>query len=487
MKDNEYISIVKAETVEYPKAEDCFIPDKDYPENPFIHRGTNPKNRVYNAVREALHTLKMDEAHYGTKEWNPFKDVINPGETVLVKPNLVMHRNKSEAGTDCLYTQSAVVAPVIDYIYIALKGFGKIIIGDAPMQECDFKVLLEQSGYASLVSFYKNQGLDIEIVDFRELKSESKNGLYIQKINTEAKGRIIDLKDSSEFHVCDSEMIKKMRITNYDPRVLNTHHTDDVHEYYVSDDVLSADVIINMSKPKTHRKAGATISLKNMIGINLRKEFLPHHTMGAKGDGGDEYNTRSTVHKFRSYIDDEINELCANKHYTVARLLKFPRRACSLILKLMGHNYSEGSWYGNHTISKTISDINKIVYYADKQGIMRDTLQRKVFIVADMIVSGEKEGPLFPSSKPVGIIAAGYNPILFDETIATLMGFDYNKIPAIVTARGISGKYKLTNNKKACILSNDENLSNICLEDFPQYERLDFIPTSGWKGHIELK
>ena len=36
MKDNEYISIIKAETVEYPKAEDCFIPDKDYPENPFI-------------------------------------------------------------------------------------------------------------------------------------------------------------------------------------------------------------------------------------------------------------------------------------------------------------------------------------------------------------------------------------------------------------------------------------------------------------------
>ena len=67
------------------------------------------------------------------------------------------------------------------------------------------------------------------------------------------------------------------------------------------------------------------------------------------------------------------------------------------------------------------------------------------------------------------------------------MGFDYNKIPAIVTARGISGKYKLTTNKKACILSNDENLSNIRLEDLPQYERLDFIHTIGWKGHIELK
>lgn len=484
--NNNYVAIIKTETFEYPDAKQCFCPDEHFPEDPLPHRGINSNNKVYKAVRDALYFMNMDSEHFGTKQWNPFKNIVCPGDTVLIKPNLVMDVNKSGDDTDCLYTQASVVAPIIDYIIIALKGSGKIIIGDAPMQECNFDRLLKESGYWDLVEFYKHNNIDIEITDFRGLKSIVKNGVHIQKIVDDIKGKVIDLKNDSEFSNLESRTLERMRITNYDPSILNKHHTDTNHEYYIAEAVLAADVIINVPKPKTHRKAGATISLKNMIGVNIRKEFLPHHTLGSLKDGGDEYKDKNKIHEFRTFLDDKINSYCYNKKYKMARLLKLPRIFCSLALKLMQHSYSEGSWYGNHTISKTISDINKIIYYADKNGIMQDTQQRRIFIIADMIVSGENEGPLLPTHKDVGIIVAGYNPVLFDETVATLMGFDYKKIPAIINARSISGKYQLIGDEEVTVLSNKKELCDIGLEEFPKAEMLNFIPTDGWKKHIEL-
>ena len=72
-----------------------------------------------------------------------------------------------------------------------------------------------------------------------------------------------------------------MRITNYDYHEVNRHHRGDRHEYCISEACLSADVIINLPKPKTHRKAGYTGALKNMVGINAAKDYLPHHTKGS--------------------------------------------------------------------------------------------------------------------------------------------------------------------------------------------------------------
>ena len=77
----------------------------------------------------------------------------------------------------------------------------------------------------------------------------------------------------SEFSSEDSGTLEKLRITNYDPAILKQHHTENKHEYYISDYLLNADCVINMPKPKSHRKAGVTIALKNLIGINVRKEF----------------------------------------------------------------------------------------------------------------------------------------------------------------------------------------------------------------------
>ena len=172
------VALAVTQCYRYPGKETFFRPDTVYPEYIFGKENLSAsKNEVYAAVRESLHLLGLDEEHYGTKLWNPLKDFVKPGYTVLIKPNMVMDVNPSGEGTDCLYTQPSVVAPVVDYILIALQGRGRIIIGDAPMQECKFDKLVEESGYKSLVEWYKKKGIDIELVDFRELRSDVVNGI----------------------------------------------------------------------------------------------------------------------------------------------------------------------------------------------------------------------------------------------------------------------------------------------------------------------
>lgn len=454
-----------------------------YPSTGIFKKDTG--NHVYNMVCEGFKMMGLDEENYGTDEWNPLKDLIEPGNTVVIKPNWVMDVNPNGLGTECLYTQPSVVAPVIDYVMVALKGRGKIVVGDAPMQECNFDNLMKTSGYDKMLQYYESimpKGISISFVDFRELKSVVKDGIHYSE-TFDDKGVVIDLKDESEFAGESEKFFDNVRITNYDPAILKQHHNATKNEYYVSKDILSADVIINMPKPKTHRKAGVTISLKNLVGINARKEFLPHHTNGAKSEGGDEYLKSSLLKKMADCFLDKQNYYSQTaKEYSKAKLMHKGFGICSNLNYWFGKDkYMEGSWYGNDTISRTIVDLNKILMYADKNGIMQSSVQRKYLIVADMIISGEKEGPVEPSPKDVGIVALGDNPVVFDETIATLMGADITRIPTLLHARSCKGKYELCNpNEAAVIISNDERWNGKIANDISPSDKLYYIPTSGW-------
>ncbi len=487
MKKNERVSVIKTDCFCYPCGVENFRPSVQYPEytGALSERG----NRIYDGVREALYFLGLDADHFGTPAWNPLEEFIKPGMCVLIKPNLVMDTNAHpEGGTDCLYTQPSVVAPMIDYVLLALKGKGKIVIGDAPMQRCDFDNLVETSGYQELVEDYRARGIDIALVDMRGSSCQIENGVHISQAKKNANGTVIDLGEHSEFCYVAPEKLKRMRVTNYDPRRLQSHHQAQRHEYEISNYVLEADVIINMPKPKTHRKAGVTISLKNFVGVNVRKEFLPHHTMGASSQGGDEYDRKNAIHMLRSRMWDRICICEAERRYGTLWFYRGLSKVCSILLRLQHNRYSEGSWYGNRTISRTIADINKLVYYARKDGTLQDTSSRTVLIVADMIVSGEKEGPLAPSPKNVGIIAAGLNPVCFDEAIASLMGMDIDKIPTISTVRKIQDQYKLVENGVEPIFaSNDPRFDGKRIQDLQREDLLHFVPTDGWKDHIERK
>ena len=478
------VAISKRDSYIYPEKKTEYRPSTEYPE--YIWKDKlSKKNIVYDQVRETLYLLGYDKQNYGKKNWNPLGEIIKEGDNVLLKPNLVMENNPSGDGVECLYTQASIVAAILDYICIALKGSGKIIVGDAPMQNCDWEKLMDISGYPEMIDFYKKQGIDIKLVDFREISSTIKDAVFHQHINEEAEGIIVHLDKKSVFYDLKLKNYEKMRITNYDPDELKKHHNNDIHEYFVSKYVLDADVIINVPKPKTHRKAGFTAALKNFVGANVRKEYLPHHTFGSVEEGGDEYLKNNIIHSFQSKLLDKKNNASANNKFYKAKLYRY-------IIALIGrlrtdkNGYIEGSWYGNNTISKTIADLNRIVKYSDKYGIMQDKIQRRVFSVGDMIISGEKEGPVCPSAKNVGIIIAGEDIVCFDEVVCRLMGFDSNKIPTLKEARNIKSYPITEKNSKAYIYSNVKEFNEKYVDDILVDDTYSYEPTSGWKDHIEL-
>lgn len=484
--NNKNIVVIKSDKYLYCK-ESPFRPSTKYPEYPWTEL-SKVNNNVYEMVRQGFYFSGYDKANWGKPCWNPLSKFINPGNTVLIKPNMVMDENHIiENGTDCLYTNPSVVAAVVDYVYIALKGEGKIIIGDAPMQECDFNKLVQTSGYDRLIEYYRSKFLKsdvlIELQDFRGLISKRVDGIN-HSHEVQIDSIIVDLSDNSEFYGETKETYENLRITNYDPNLLKTHHNTLHNEYCINKSVLSADVIINMPKPKTHRKAGITISMKNLIGINCRKEYLPHHTNGAKCDGGDEYLYKSVYKRALSSFLDKKNYLMQTKnHYKTVWLLNkifgVILRICSPFSK---DKFQEGNWYGNDTISKTIIDLNKILFYADKSGYMSDKIQRKYLIVADMIISGEKEGPVAPTPKKVGIIVMGEDPVCFDEAVGTLMGAKIKLINTLKRGRNPKGRFRLTSkDSQPSFISNDEILNGKTLGDLNPDDLLYFIPTSGWK------
>jgi len=476
---------------EYPRTAP-YDPEVSYPEYPFGHieGRKNEKNDVYRMIRELFYYNKMDIENYDSSEWNPLGGDISPGDTVLIKPNLVMHDNPAETDVqkklDCLITHPSVTRCIFDYVYIALKGKGRIVIADAPVQDCRMDILLRQSGYGELLQYlmrFQSDQMRIEFADLRDTRLEREGGRQRQKErkNTKYRGKVVDLKNCSEF--ADLKMEHKFRITNYSAQDTVRHHSKGKNEYCVSEALLQADVVINLPKPKTHRIAGYTAALKNMIGINTRKEYLPHHRKGPKDKLGDEYLGSHRAWKWLNSTGNDIKNWALK--YQINTFSDFMNCVCRLtgkkLDKLEKNRRKFGMWYGNDTIWRTILDVNKIVYFCDKRGHICAARQRKVLHIGDMIVCGDHEGPMRPSYKKVGGILFSDDPVEFDYCVVKLMGFDYMKTPTLLNAMKCSTLIRKADGIRlhSNYIEFDKKVDEI---DF----NFGFKPSIGWQGHIEL-
>lgn len=477
------------EGMAYPVGGAPFRPSTAFPEYPFPPDSCGGNNPVYEGVRELFRVAGLDAGNYGTAKWNPLGEYVLPGERVLVKPNLVMHENPTGNGTDCLYTHPSVIAAVIDYVVIALHGGGHITLADAPMQSCDWGVLVDTSGIGNLVEWYRGQGIDIELKDLRGLKSTPKAGGLTQEIVEGSGGKVVDLSDSSSFNGLSQERIDSLRITNYDPRELARHHTSGKHEYFVSDELLRADVVVNLPKAKTHRKAGVTGALKNMVGVNVRKEYLPHHSNGSVAEGRDEYEKKSISRRFASLMLDRKNESMAMGGLLPLRwaCVLTARLASVLGKRMHGDPYSEGSWWGNDTIWRTVVDLNKIVAHADKCGALRKERQRKMIVVCDMVTIGQGEAPLLPEPGEWHMLAFADDPASHDCAMARLMGTDESLIPTVHNALSYNGPYAFSSDgaAEAVCSSNDPRFNGLLVSELNEDMTYRAIPTAGWSARFE--
>jgi hypothetical protein len=94
----------------------------------------------------------------------------------------------------------------------------------------------------------------------------------------------------------------------------------------------------------------------------------------------------------------------------------------------------EGSWQGNDTIWRTVLDLNHILFYADRDGRLRDTPQRRYLALVDGIIAGEGEGPLASTPRAAGLVVAGRDPVLVDAACVRAMGYSVDAIPMVKRA-----------------------------------------------------
>ncbi len=464
----------------YPAGEQCWSPSERYPEYPYPEFSAG-ENGVYRLVRAGFYALGYDAAHYGRPDWNPLGALIRPGMTVLLKPNWVLHSNDDPShDMDCVVTHPSVIRAVLDYVLIALKGTGRVIVGDAPIQICHFEALHQSMGYDRLWAYYHEKGLSLEIMDFRGLVAHE-TGARHNVLRNDSDGVVVDLGAQSLFADWSGERIARMRVTNYATTLMQEHHSVHKHEYMIHPCVLEADVVLNLAKPKSHRKAGLTACAKNFIGACMRKEDLPHHTAGSKAENGDEYRDKSALHALQSRLLDRKNDsdYAGDKRFPLYRLLYRAVRAVQKLSGAQERDFFEGSWYGNDTIWRTIVDLNRILRYADRTGSLHDEPQRNVLNIADLVVAGEGDGPLKPSPKPLGAIVMSDRIWAADRFICRLAGFSHEAVRYIGQLPD-----RPSGDDSFEVLGSEGARTPFAA--YPFDPACYLRPTPGWQGHIEL-
>jgi uncharacterized protein (DUF362 family) len=380
------------------------------------------------ALRRCCDVLEWSEEGRGA-----FGRVIREGDRVVVKPNLVLHANQGTAGLLPLVTNRAVIASTVREILKAKPR--SVVVGDAPIQLCDWSKLLAETGLGEWAASLMSEPLFGGLKDFRRTICEYVDGVRVAKENMRPADDYVLFNlgvDSLLEPITQYEGI--FRVTSYDPQLLAKTHSPGNHQYLIAKEILEADVVVNLPKLKTHKKAGISCALKNLVGINGNKEYLPHHRVGGSSEGGDCYPGRDRIKRTLERLFDERNR--SDSKFD-AGSIHFVEKQLYRMLRLKGDRTGvEGAWSGNETVARMTIDLNRVLLYGRTDGEIADTLQRRVLNVVDAVVAGQGDGPLANDELPLGMILAGSNQAAVDVIGARLLGYQPARIPTLELAFG---------------------------------------------------
>lgn len=483
-KTNQQVSVVRATQAQYPSTPP-FHPPERFPELAFLPEfAPDPDNVVYTAVRDLL--TRITGAGPST-EWNPLAQLVYPGDTVVLKPNFIKEHHETKPDEwEQVITHGSVIRAVCDYVLLALNGKGRIIICDAPQTDSSFKKICDTTGLYAMRKWYASWSpVKIELLDLRKEEWEAKDDVIIRRTHLEGDPQeyvAVNLGLHSEF----AGITPKHGFygADYETDVTARHHHDDIHEYLLSGTVMNADVVINLPKLKTHKKTGITCSIKNLVGINGDKNWLPHYILGCPGDGGDQFPEGT----LKTHAERVIMTWCKRQLYRAPAWINHVFRPVKKIGKLIfGDTHTiirSGNWHGNDTTWRMAVDLNKCFFYW-KNGILDETNTRRYLAIVDGIVAGEGEGPLAPDAVPCGILAGGCNPVAVDTACAWLMGFDCSKL-RILTGSFDSENLPLADFILSTITVDSNNPAwKGKLTELDQQTAFTFTPHFGWTGTIE--
>jgi uncharacterized protein (DUF362 family) len=433
------------------------------------------RERVREQVYAALSALDLE------------KDFVAPGSKAVLKPNWVKEHDERHPGPnqwEHVVTHPFVIEAAAEWTAERMGGSGQVVICDAPQTDSSLQTLREYCQLdASLDRLRRTHpGVRFELLDLRPEEWHAVDGVVVSRraLPGDSLGNThVRLDGASEF----VEYAGQGRLygASYNMAETNERHAGSRHEYLLCRTPMDADLFLNLPKLKTHKKVGITCALKNLVGINANKNWLPHHTEGTPEDGGDQFPRATAKAKLENRWMG-----------TAKRLLKDSPALSRLFvpLKKLGRLYfgdtqevvRSGNWHGNDTCWRMVLDLNKCLFYFDGEG-RRRTRPVRYLAVVDGIIGGQGNGPMAPDPYPAGVVLAGTHPAAVDAVGATLMGFDWTKIRLLEHAFAMqelnftpfgAGAIRVSSNKAAWNGSLDQ------IEDV-----FSFRPHFGWTGAIE--
>jgi uncharacterized protein (DUF362 family) len=464
-----------------------YHPPVAYPECPIVPV-LDASNRVYHAMREALHLYGLDAAHWGEASWNPLGELVQPGDTVLLKPNMIAHAHRYNDDWDYVITHGSVLRAMVDYVYIALQGQGTIIIADAPQPDSHMDRIKQRLGIEALQDlFWRQKRFDLVFLDLRDEFWIEKDGIYTDRVSLrgDPHGNVrVNLGQDSSFAEVDA-LHRRYYGAFYDIDATNDHHSGGLHEYMISRTALEADVFISLPKMKTHKKVGVTLNLKGLVGINGDKNWLPHYAIGAPGDNGDQFPHQTMSHRLENTLVIKAKHLLLKQNPLLKLAARKLKRVGYALLGDTEEVVRSGNWHGNDTCWRMTLDLNRILLYANPNGTFRSTPKRYLSVV-DGIVGMEGNGPVAGTPKSSGFLVVGCNPLATDLVCTTLMGFDYRKLPMLCRAFD-PHRYPLAafTPQEIAVLSNHPAYAGPFSALTPEPSQR-FAPHFGWAGKMEL-
>lgn len=389
------------------------------------------------------------------------------GKKILLKPNWVRH-NIAANDKICLCTHENFIKACLEVI-LPLKPLS-ITIGDAPIQGCNWGKLLSNDFIDSVGNYSKQHNIPIKIKDFRRVIFNPGLNDLKSEMNSLDDYIIFDLKERSYLEPITHKTKNTFRVTQYNPDRFTESHKPGMHKYCITKELFEADVIISLPKVKTHQKAGITAALKNIVGMNGDKDFLPHHRIGGTKMGGDAYPGKSLLRHWAEISYDHANRNKGNWQY------KFFTRLGSLIwiFSFPGKTHQHGAaWYGNDTTWRMVMDLNLIIKFGLPDGSLADSPQRVLYSLCDGIIGGHGDGPLHPEPLNLGMVSFTNDSAWNDLSLGTLMNMQISKISLLAAAKDFS-------KDKNVVLKYNNNI--VELEDFKKYA-VDAKMPPGWTDY----
>jgi uncharacterized protein (DUF362 family) len=337
-----------------------FDPDTAYPESPYQADELGPNNGCYQLVREALRLFSP--LGYGTAAWNPLGTVIRPGDRVLIKPNLV----DDSAWQQGQITHPAFLRPILDYAVKACGPGGQVILGEGPWAAGVFDRVVANTGIRAMVEhLVQAHGAPIVLLDLNKASRETTP--------------LVDLGAASALSLADRTWL------DAHSQPMKPGGDPGVGRYRIAPAVLQANVVISVPKIKVHCSGGATLTMKNMLGI------IP------AWDG--------------PYEKAELKDCAHTSDLDVAQ-------------------GNRGKYLDNDTIWRSMADLNRILLYADAAGHLQAARQRRTLTIVDGIVAAE-ESQYQPHPRPLGTVVIGSEPVTCDAVTARVMGFDPRRLRSV--------------------------------------------------------